>query len=120
MKHYSPEERAAVLQKSRELLSDEPPTPPPAPAPSPPTLVEEADPVREWRDWHDARDREREAVRAQMRSEERREREGMARAQALDGAEARITGLEERMTEVERQIAELSRAIEDFSNAVTD
>src|SRR5262249_26603480 len=117
MSKFSPEEIARVRRESERLLCDPPARPEPEPVrevPLPPR-----DEVREWREWQDARTAEREAHRAALRREQREEHEAMARARALDGAEARIEALEGRMDEIERQISELSRAIQEFSRAVT-
>lgn len=116
MSKFSPQQRAAILRKSLELLADDNP-PGAAPSPEPPPLVFE-EPVAKYKREADEQAQRFAAERAESRREEREEREAMARARALDGAEARITALEQRMDEVERQISELSRAIGDFSDSV--
>src|SRR5262245_29406709 len=72
MSRFTPEEIARIRAQSERLLRE--PAAPPATSPAPPPReahVPESDPIQEWRDWHDARDRGREAARAQLRRETR-------------------------------------------------
>jgi hypothetical protein len=118
---FSEHEKAQILRTSRQLLrdKDKPPGTPPAPEP-PPIEIKFEDPLEKWKREADEADARREAARAAMRREERKEREAMTHARALGAdAAARITALEGRMDEAERQISELSRAVSDFSDAVT-
>jgi len=65
---YNSEQVARIRAESERLLRD----PPARPEPKPPREVHipETDPVAEWREWHDARDRERAAAKAELRRSE--------------------------------------------------
>jgi len=114
MSKFSDQEKAAILRRSRELLSDdEPPVTPPAPAREPPPLTFE-DPVAEWRSWHDDRAAEREANRAALRAEER-EAHASRSADWDSYIDSRVAVALQRH---QREVEELARACAEFSNAV--
>jgi DNA repair exonuclease SbcCD ATPase subunit len=113
MSRFTDAERATIRRESERLLRD----PPARPEPAPPREVHvpEVDPVQEWREWHDARDREREANRAANRRQ--------ADDPTLAGFAAigsRLDALEERMAAVEQALAglnALANGAAQFSNA---
>jgi len=118
MARFTDAERNAIFEQSRRILADEPK------APEQPAQVREVpepsipDALELWKKQADEADARRAEAKRERLRQEREDREALARARALDGAEARITALEGRMDEVERQIAELSGAVGEFSNAV--
>ena len=72
---YSDDAKREAIRVSRELLArrhDQPSEPEPTP-PEPEVEVSLPDPLTEWRDWHDARARERTAAKIARQYAERRE-----------------------------------------------
>jgi hypothetical protein len=118
MSKFGPEQRARIFAESRRLLADEPASHKEPPTPEPPLTIETQD--ARWRRELEDFERKRAASGAAMQREKREEREGMARARALDGVEERVTVLEQRADKIEEQISELARALGDFSDAVSE
>jgi uncharacterized coiled-coil protein SlyX len=109
----TPEQIANVFAESRRRMVGTTPTPqrdePPVRVRPLPPLP---DPVQEWREWHDTRDREREANRAKLRRADRERQAEYARAvQTGADTEQRLDALEIRMANVEATIATLSEAV---------
>jgi hypothetical protein len=116
MGRFSPEQIAAIRRESERLLRDDKPAPRPEPAPTPrEARLPEIDAVQEWRDWHEARDQEREDERAEMRREQRdAERERAAGWAAY--VDSRIAAA---LAERQHELIALARGTLEFSNAVT-
>jgi hypothetical protein len=113
-------EKEAVRRESRRILEErENPTRPiPTAVCEPVRVPEPQDPIAEWRDWHNARDAERQAAKAELRREERNARA----TQDLAGIDVRLAALEERMAAVEQAVASFGEVINgtvSFSNAAT-
>jgi len=119
MSKFTDAERRAVMEESARLLADKPPPSPPAEPVREPELEPAAvDHLAEWRDWHDARDVERQAER------ERRQREEL-RAQAdattifWDEIDRRVqAALAEQREQLIGLIQESARAVGDFADSV--
>jgi hypothetical protein len=121
MKHYSPEERAAILQKSRELLDDKPP-----PAPAQPAPVREQpipapdDPITKWAKEADEASAIRERNRAAMRREAAAaERTRTADRAAIDTLAAEVAALRRDLDAQASASNEQANGLIEFSNSVT-
>jgi len=118
MSKFSDQEKAAILRRSRELLSDDkPPVTPPAPAPRE-LPIPEPDPVAEWREWHDARAAEREANRAAMRRDARENARVLLALERIAALEQRIAELEASVATSDETLRQLAAGAEAFSSAV--
>jgi hypothetical protein len=107
-------ERERIRAESRRLLSDDEPTPPPAEPVMREVHIPERDPIAEWRAWHDERDAEREAGRAELKRQERSD----ARARGADWAAYIDACVEQRLAEYQERFDELANASVEFSNKV--
>jgi hypothetical protein len=114
MSKFTDAQRAAIFEQSRRLLSDDEPTPPPAEPERREVHIPEPDPIAEWKAWHDDRDAEREAARAELKREERAD----ARARGQDWAAFIDARVEQRLAEYQARFDELADASVEFSQSV--
>jgi len=104
-----------VRAESERLLKDEPTRARAVPPPVREVPIPEIDPVQEWREWHDARDREREAAKAALRSE--REMRSPERA-AIDALSAEIGALRRDHDALASASNEQATALIEYSDVV--
>jgi hypothetical protein len=107
------DERIAILRaESRKLMHSAPSATPQRDEPVREVQVPDVDPVQEWREWHDTRDREREANRAKLRRADREHEAAYARQmQNSMDTEARLADLERRVSDIEATLAGLAEAV---------
>src|SRR5262249_49587174 len=118
MSRYTPEQIAAIRAESERLLRGEPPA---RPKPTPPpraAYVPEADPVQEWRDWHDQRAAERKANRAEVRREEGDNACVLSALGRIAALEARIAQLEQSVAQSDASSRELAQGTVTFAESV--
>jgi hypothetical protein len=114
-------ERERIRAESRRLLeADGSPVPPPVREDV--RIPEPPDPVQEWREWHDARDVERQAAKAELRRKER-----AMHTEYEAGVDVRLVELERRLVQrlaaVEQRLEAfdaVANGTVTFSNAVTE
>jgi hypothetical protein len=121
MSRYTPEQIARIRAESARLLRDDPP-PRSEPRPDPPREVRipTPDPVQEWRDWHDARDREREANRAELRRQEGDNARVLSAIGRVAELERRVVELEQSLATSDAMMQEFAQGAETFSRAVDE
>jgi hypothetical protein len=118
MPRYTLEQIARIRAESERLLRDDPqPAARPEPRPTPREVhMPNIDPVQEWRAWHDARDREREAAKAELRRPEHVMR--TSERAAIDTLTAQVAALRRDHDVLAEAANAQARALIEFSNAV--